>query len=318
MNDYLIQFALLRERAFREPNNQELFRHLLLCTELTGNHADSRELYIAVLDEHPYCSYAWYNLGWACVQLEEHEEALEAFEYAYITQPYFEDAYRACAELAVQRGLHQRALQCYLEMKTHAAEADSEVLVSMAECYLCLGDSRTAKKMCRQALKLDPYHADACYQLGACLMAEKDYKQAVRWLREAIRNQDRREEFHSLLAVAYGYLGQAQKVLFHLWKATEIAPEDAHGWLRLAEFLLAAGDVAEACEVLEQALENTSSAGLLYCWAACQFLSGRREQAVDTLRLALNADLSCLPEIFRWVPALQDDLEIQGLLRTYR
>jgi tetratricopeptide (TPR) repeat protein len=316
MHDYLIQFALLRERAFREPNNQALFRSLLFCSELSGNHAESRDLYTTVIDHHPYCSYAWYNLGWAYVSLDEPEEALEAFEYAYITQPYFEEAYKACAELAVQHGLHRRALQCYTEMNDHA-EADSDVLARMGECYRHLGDTRTAKKMCRLALKLDPYHADACYHLGACLAAEKDYRQAVRWLQEAVRNDGQREEIHGLLASAYHSLGQNSKALYHLWEAVGIAPENAAGWLHLVEYMLASGDINDACEVLGQALENARNAELLYCTAACQFLSGKRLEATDTLRQALLADVNRRSDIFRWAPALRNDAEVQGLLSIY-
>ncbi len=317
MNDYLIQFALLRERAFREPNNRELYRRLLICTELAGNHPESRELYEAVLDEHPYCCYAWYNLGWACVQMGEPESALEAFEYAYITQPYFEEAYRACAELAVQRGLHQRALQCYTEMNAHT-EADSEVLVRMAECQLRLGYPAAAKKLCRHALRLDPYNAEAYYLLGLCFTAEKDALRAARWLREAVRTDERREEFHSALAGVYSLLGQKKKALHHYWKAVEIAPEEPTRWLQLAEFLLFAGEVGQAQEVLEQALENASGAELLYCQAACYFIAGARAKAVLTLQEALAADVSHSPDLYRWAPALRDDEEVQGLLDSYQ
>lgn len=316
MNDYLIQFALLRERAFREPNNPDLFRQLLLCTELTGNHADSRALYTDLLDEHPYCSFAWYNLGWACAQLNDPEEALEAFEYAYITQPFFQEAYRACAELASKRGLYQRALQCYTEMHAHAG-ADSDVLVRMAECYRLLGNIRQAKNCCRQALQLDPEQADAFFQLGACHTAEKNYSRAAWWLREAIRINDRREEFHSLLAVVYGFLGKPRSVKLHLWKAVELAPDESLNWLRLAEFLLFAGALEEAAEVLEQALENSVSVDLLYCNAACLFLTGQRGAAFNTLLEALATDGSRYTDIFRWAPALREDAEVLGLLSSY-
>lgn len=317
MIDYLIQFGLLRERAFHEPNNRKLFRKLLICTELTGNYEAGRELYLALLDEHPYCSYAWYNLGWACVQLNRSDDALEAFEYAYITQPYFEEAYRACAELAVQQGLHRQALQCYAELNMHT-EADSEVLVRMGECYRVLGDLPQAKKLCRRALQLTPCHAEASYQLGACYSATSEYQEAAKWLRRAIRTEDRHAEYHSALALAYGYLGKPHKALHHLWRAVELAPDEAVFWLQLAEFLLFAGELQEAKEVLEQALENTSSVELLYCTAACQFLTGERQTAVDTLLEALHADVSRHPDIFRWAPALREDAEVLGLLSTYR
>lgn len=313
MHEHLVQFALLRERAFREPDNQALFRSLLFCSELSGNYAESRDLYTAVLDRHPYCSYAWYNLGWAYVSLNDPDEALEAFEYAYITQPYFEEAYKACAELAQKRGLHRRALLCYREMNDHA-EADSDVLARMADCHLRLGDVKTAKKMCRLALKLDPYHAEACYQLGACLAAEKDTRQALRWLQEAVHNDDAREEYQVLLASMYTQLGFPAKALTHLWRAVEIAPECASAWLQLTELLLAQGDYPQACEVVEQALENAGNAELLYCAAACWFLIGDRDRAAETLRQALRTDSGRRSDLYRWAPSLRDDVEVQQLL----
>lgn len=317
MNDYLIQFALLRERVFCEPDNRDLFRRLLLCMEYLGNYAECRDLYAALLDEQPYCSLAWYNVGWAYAQLGETEEALEAFEYAYITQPYFEDAYKACAELAVERGLHRRALQCYTELDSHTA-ADSDVLARMGACYLQLEDVPQAKAMCCRALRLDPSHAEAHYQLGACYAAERKYGRAVRQLREAIRGEEPRAEYHTLLAVLYNYLGKPRMTLRHLWHAVELAPEEPAGWLKLAEFLLFAGRLHDAREVLEQALEHTISVELLYCSAACLFLTGDREVAVDTLQKALTTDVSRHPEIFRWAPALRDDAEVQGMLQHYR
>lgn len=317
MNDYLFQFALLRERAFRETQNRELFRHLLICMELSGNHAESRALYEEILDRHPYCSLAWYNLGWAYAQLGPVEEALDAFEYAYITHPYFEEAYRACAELAVQHGFYRRALRCYTEMLGHV-EADSEMLVCMGNCQLKLGNIREAKKLCRQALQLDPFNADAYYQLGACFAAEQDYRQAARWMREAVRTDDNSEEYHLALATVYGCQGQTQRALKHYWRAVELAPEEATAWLKLAECLMTTGEMLQAGEVLEQALENSTGADLLYCSAACKFLTGDRPAALRTLREALNVDLERQTSIFRWAPALRNDAEIVELLNSFQ
>lgn len=317
MNDYLIRFALLRERAFREPNNRELFRQLLFCMELTGNYPESRELYEAILEQHPYCSYAWYNLGWTCLPLNAPDEALEAFEYAYITMPAMEEAYRAYAELAVEQGLYRQALRCYAEMQGHIA-ADSETLARIAECHFSLGETAKAKKICRQILQTDPHCAGAYYQLGACFATEKDYRTAARWLREAIRINECQEEFHSALAVTYQQLGQSEKALIHYWRAVEIAPEKSAAWLQVADFLIHAGEMTQAREVLEQALENTSGADLLYCSAACQLLAGDRDSGVLTLQQALAADASRHSSIYRWAPALRDDAEITGLLNNYK
>lgn len=317
MNDYLIQFALLRERAYRETQNPELFQHLLICTELTGNYSDSRELYEEILDQHPYCSFAWFNLGWVFSQLNATVNALDAFEYAYITQPYYEEAYRAFGELACQQGFFRRALQCYEEMSGRV-EPDSDVLTQMSRCQLRLGDMLAAKKLCRQALRLDPYHAEALHQLGACFAAANEFRPAARWFREAIRADDRREDFHCALAGVYTALGQGKKALIHYQRAVELAPEEASIWLQLADCLLLAGHAAQAQEVLEQALEHATGAELLYCSAACKFLAGDRPGAVLTLQQALAADINSQTSIFRWAPTLRDDAEVVGLLNSFQ
>ncbi len=315
MNDYLIQFALLRQRAFRETQNRELFRHLLICMELSGNHTESRELYEELLDAHPYCSFAWYNLGWAHAQLNAPQEALDAFEYAYITYPYFEEAYRACADLAIQHGYYRRALQCFTEMNAYV-EANCEILVQIGNCHLQLNEIRDAKEFCRQALQLDPYCAEAYFYLGASFAAEKNYRSAARWMREAIRTEDRREDFHSALAAVYASSGQTRQALRHYWRAIELAPEEPVIWLKLAECLIGTGAITQAQEVLEQALENSSGADLLYCSAACKFLIGDRPAALLTLREAMDTDQSRQNNLFRWAPALQDDAEIAGLFKS--
>lgn len=317
MNDYLIRFALLRERAFREPNNRELFRQLLFCMELTGNYPESRELYEEILERHPYSSYAWYNLGWACMPLDAPDDALEAFEYAYITMPALEEAYHAYAELAIERGLYRAALRCYAEMHGHV-DTDSETLARMAECHLRLGETGIAKKICSQILQSDPHCAGAYYQLGACFAAEKDYRPAAKWMRTAIRMDECRETFHSALALTYQQLGQTKKALSHFWRAVEIAPEESASWLQLADFLIFKGEMTQAREVIEQALENTSGAELLYCSAACQLLTGDRDSGVLTLRQALAADAGRQSSIYRWAPDLRDDAEITGLLNNYK
>lgn len=317
MNDYLIRFALLRERAFREPDNRELFRQMLLCTELTGNYPDSRALYEEILDRHPYCGHAWYNLGWACLSLDAPGDALEAFEYAYITIPGFEEAHHAYAELAFQRGLYRQVLQCFAEMSTYISP-DSETLARTGACHLRLGENQLAKKYCRQALQLDPANAEAYYQLGACFAAENDYRAAARWMREAIRTEEGREDFHSALALVYNYLGQSKKALGHYWRAVEIAPEESAFWLQLAEFLILAGDTRQATEVLEQALEHAPGAELLYCQAACHFLAGNRAATLHALRQALEADAGGQSSLDRWAPALREDAEIGGLLRNFK
>lgn len=313
MKNYSLQFGLLRSRALQEPDNPHLFKQLLVCMEVLGNYAENCALYQEIIDQHPYAGHAWFNLGLAFRQLGRNEEALDALEYAYITLPFLEEAYHEYADLARETGRFNLALQCFREM-TGRVEPDSEVLARMSVCNLRMGNIQIAKDLSRRSLQLNPYNADAYYCLGECFATEKDYQPAARWLREAIRNEDEREEFHAALAEVYGCLGNDQAAIRHYWRAIEIAPEDPSGWTNLAGHLLIAGMTSEALEVLHQAQENTCCHELLYRSAACLFLLKQRKEAISQLEKALLKAPGKHQALFQWAPALAKDPAVRRLI----
>jgi tetratricopeptide (TPR) repeat protein len=309
MKNLDLQFNLLRQRAQREPFNAALFRDLLLYTEITGNYDDSVVFYHDILDHYPYAAPAWYNLGIAFQQLDNSEAALEALEYAYITDCRFEAAYQAYIEYAMRLGLFRQALLCCQEMLVYI-DSSAEVLLDMSECHRALGDIAQAKQLSQEALQLEPYSAPAYRQLGLCYAAEQQHHMAERSFRQALRLDDTEEATHLALARTQHVLGRHEEAEVHYWRAIELAPEVPESWSALANLQLESGDRCQALETIAQAMEFLSEADLLYARAASLLLSGHRRKGMDALRIALQAAAAHHQTLFSWAAVLRNDEQV--------
>jgi tetratricopeptide (TPR) repeat protein len=316
MDNYEVQFGLLRSRAFFETDNCDLFRRLLLWMELHGDYQAHIALYREILDAQPYAALAWYNLGIAYQQSDNLDEALEALEYAFICNPGFDAAYYAFAELAIQDGQFRRALQSLEEMQQHT-DVDELLLVRLSECALLCGHVQEATRYAQQALRLHPFCADACYWLGRSAAATAEHRVALKWFREAVRLDNDREDLQRALGEAYLQHGKPKEARVHFLRAVDLAPDEAANWAGAAVALLHTGTPDMALELLEQAAEYTDSSELQYCRATCLFLLARRQEAWPVFHLALQENFNFHPAIFRWAPALALDTEVQLTIANF-
>ncbi|MFN4256535.1 MAG: tetratricopeptide repeat protein [Saprospiraceae bacterium] len=316
--EYGKMFDALAEAAIRQPDNEDILEQIWMCVEINGNYKDSLALHETILDIHPYSYYAWHNLGHAHRNLGNPEGAMEAFEFAFISNPQFEAGYREFAALAFEAGLFRTALYCYQEMLERLGE-EADTLIRIGECYNRIGDPKIARAMYEKALKINPFNAEAYFRIGECLAGQKEYRNALKWLREAIRNEDRREDFHAALAEVYYSLEKTDEAIEHAWKAVEIAPDEQRHWAQVAKLFMATGQPEEALEVLDSALENVVQRNeLLYCRSACLFLIGDRRRAFRQLRQALTADFSGHQSLFHLAPALVNDSDVHKLIQRFR
>lgn len=304
----------LQTLALREPDNPAVFHKIWLCIEMAGCYREGINLHLELLERHPYCSHAWHNLGLCYLQRRRWEDALESFEYAFIANPYLEEAYVEYATLACEQGHFRSALYCCEEQERHLG-ADSDLYSRMGECERMLGNTHIARTLQQQALHLDPYHADACYQLGLCFATEGDLAQALKWLRQAIRYDAEREAYHAALALVYQQLGQVEKALRHGWQAATIAPDEPAGWSALAYTLYMAGRLDEAIEVLDRAGEHADCPNFRYYRVACLLRAGARTEGFVVLRNALILFYEEHEVLFAWAPELRKSRVVRRLLK---
>ncbi|MCC6413490.1 MAG: tetratricopeptide repeat protein [Saprospiraceae bacterium] len=303
--------------AAENPSDPAVFKKLWFYSELHQDFSENLVKYRDLLETHPYCCYAWFNLGLTFAALGRWQEALDALEYAFITEPDYLEAYRELADLAIRHAQWGRALEACMAL-TERTGPQADVLVLTGVCLAGQNRRQEAHHMYLKALKLDPRCADAHYRLGLMAADDQMWPAAETYLRRAIRLDANHPGCHAAMADVYERQGQTRAACSHAWKAIGLAPEEAAYWRLLALMLWRAGRRKAALEVLDQSLMHSDGVELMYLRAVCLFGLGRRNSALRQLRQALRSDYIRHTLLFEWQPALRDDLGVQTLLTGFR
>ncbi len=314
--NFELMFFALRASLKENPRNDVALERLWLSVELSRNYEASIRLHEEIIDQHPYSSLAWYNLGHAHAYLGNYEEAIDAYEFAFVIDEKFEFAYRDCADLCFETKQYDKALKYYHELLEHF-DADGDLLLRIGQCHQENGDIDKACSHYRQASRLDPLNDEVYFHLGQCYAHAERWKEALRYFHKAVQIEDRQEEYYEALAVTYYELKEYDKALPCFERANEIAPENSLFWINHAAFLWETGRGEAALKVLDEAEDHAVDGELIFARIACLFYLGRRQEAAYWLVDALEEAYEAHAILFQLIPELQEDPLITSIIRDF-
>ncbi len=317
MKQYDLMFDSLRKALTIDPNSVDALERIWLATELAKKHDQSLELHRSLVDMHPFNSLAWYNLGHAFAYKHLYRNAIDAIEYAFLIDPDFEIAYRDSAELCVETRRYGRALSI-LEEYIDRFGIDAEILVTMGTCFYHLSKYPKAIQVLNKSVKIDPYDDEAYYHLGMCYQQMRDWNKAIVYYQKALGLDDKREEYYAGIAACYYAKEDFVKANFYFSKATETGPELEEHWVSHVNFLIKIGELKEAMLVIDEADQHAVSPELIYCKVICLLKLDKRSEALCILDVALRDEFDAHPVLFSLMPELQEDLDVQSLIRYYK
>ncbi|MCO6479814.1 MAG: tetratricopeptide repeat protein [Phaeodactylibacter sp.] len=309
-------FLSLKSAIDLDPENVAALERFGVCVELSRKYEESVAIHEAILDRDAYSAVAWFNLGQAHAYLGDYEEAISAFEFAFVIDEDFEDACRECAGLCFELKQYNKALKYYYELM-EAFEPDSEVYTAIGQCYFYLGQHNASLAFYNRAIQLDPLNDEIFYYIGQCYAKEESWQSATHFFEKAIQVEGQREEYYIALGEAYWKTERMEEAADCFRQAVEANPEEINTWVHLAAFFLATGQAEAALESVELGIEETESTELLYCRAACLIQAGRRQEAFFWLGEALLEDYEAHPLLFSLLPHLKEDKDVVSLISAY-
>ncbi|MCB0638336.1 MAG: tetratricopeptide repeat protein [Lewinella sp.] len=315
--DYERMFYALKAALKANPRNDEALERIWLCTSLCRKYEESLELYRWIIDEHPYSYLAWHNLGHGYAYLGQIDEAIEAYEYAFLIKDDFEDAYYDFADMCYEARRYEKALETYQEILERFV-IDSELLVRIGECYHRLGQHETARKQLERAARLDPHNDEVFFLIGECYASQERWQKACEFYNKAIRMEPEREDYYSALAEAGFELDDYEMAENAYREALDLSPDNVQLWLDLAWFLLEMLRPAEALELMDEACSTLVDSELTYARIACFFAAGQAWEALDQLNLALTDDYNGHTWLFEWMSELRHNPKVVALLQLHR
>ena len=317
LEDFDEMFFALKKALIANPKNSVALEKIWLSVELSAKYEESVKLHNYLIDEDPYSYIAWYNLGHAYTCLEQFEDAIEAFEYAYIINEQFEFAYRDCGEVCLQSKQYKRALKCYNEALEFFSP-DSDFLLNIGQCHEFMDEIATAKTYYTKSIQLNSANDLAHYRMGECFVKEQQWDKAMKAYKKALSIENKREEYIAALAEVYYQVEEEEKAAILFKKAADTAPETTKYWIQYASFLMDIGAYKEALIVLEEAEIYAIGVELLYCRTACQFLLGHRKEALFLLQTALMENYNMHESLFDLVPEVEGDPDVIHLIGLHR
>ena len=315
--DFEHMFYALKAALHANPKNKTALSKAGLSMDACRKYEEGSELFQWVIDQNPYASLAWHSLGQAQAYLGHNEEAIEAYEYAFLTDPTFEDAYYDCAELCMEMQHFERALDIYKDIGQRF-DVDSGLLLGMGSCYHRLSLHETARFYLEKAARIDPHNDEIFYHLGECYAAQEKWVKACEFFRKAIRMESEREEYYLALAEASFELGRFDVSEEAFQSALDLGPDNAQIWLDYAWFLLEMMRSDEALETLEEVHDLLLDTELQYGYIACLFSAGRRQEAIHQLTMSLTDNYLGYTWLFEWVPELRNDKEVNAIIALYQ
>ncbi|MBL7817382.1 MAG: tetratricopeptide repeat protein [Saprospiraceae bacterium] len=317
LGQYSKMFDALRKSLSLNCSNTEGYEKMIWATEYSQRYAESVKFHNRLLDRDAYNWRAWLNLGFAQEALENYNEAIEAFEYAFAIDERCRAAYMEAGELHMLLGDYQRAQIVYENAIFNTSE-DALILQKLGLCYEKQDNPHTAMHFYQRALELNANDSETYFRIGECYMTFGKWHRAIEVFERATVINNRKEDYYVRLADAYWRTEQFGKALSSFRKAALTAPEDINCWLRYAGFLYSVGQEKKALQVLQDAQNYVFDAQIEYCQIACLMSLGRRSEALYRLSEALAEDFDKHTALLNWRPDLAENSDFQNLINDYK
>jgi len=165
---------------------EEYKSHIKSALEVE-DYAKAVEICNEAIEQYPDDADFWYYKGFALAELEQFDEAMEAYKEADRIKPYEENfclINNREAQEKYEMGFEQRKSKNYdsaIEYFTEALEIEPENAQTLYEtgvCYALIGNYSTSIKYIKEAIRVKPDHA-ALIALSTVYFMSEDWSNAL-------------------------------------------------------------------------------------------------------------------------------------------
>jgi len=175
----------LKACLLADNTNEEALSRINYCMEITEQYIDAVELHKTIIDNDPYCFWAWYNLSFAYASMELFEKAIDALEYVVAIDEDVTYAYKDLAQYYHEIGENKKALEAISDY-AGKIKPEADIYLLEGKCYFELENMRGARYCFRKAVRTNSSSHEAFFNLGMTYVVEEKWKQAFQNLKKAI------------------------------------------------------------------------------------------------------------------------------------
>lgn len=230
----------------------------------------------------------WFDLGMACLKINDHQNAIAAFSRSTVINPDYQDTWYYLGLSYASTGNHQQAVSSFVNAIEKGPES-SEICYNMGLSLEKIENYADAVKTFQKVVASDPQNVDSWYRMGklnsilersdeaisalqyaisikpdfvaAHIALAKEYsktgkhKNAAESYEKAAELNQNDSELWNLVATAWFSAEQNQKAIDSARKSIAVKPDSAQPWLTIGHAYTALGNFSEANSAYVKASE---------------------------------------------------------------
>lgn len=317
-DDYDKVFDCLKHILNMNGTNTEALYKICFWADHTKRNEESVVLHQKILDEHPYCELAWFNLGSAFQGLKLYEKAIDAYEYVIAIDEKFNFAYRNIGDACMRLRQWKKAIE-YLQKVLTLSKPEEVIFEAIGYCYEKQKLPADARFYYKKALHHNPDNAALYYKIANTYMQQQQWANGVKLLETAIKLSPTTAMYHYNLALCVIQQQQYAIAITHIGNALKYKPKLLKTWDLLLHCLYLDSDWENGMLFTKKAQMVTDEKPIfLYYEILFMYLLGNIKQATTLLQYALQVYPKGLKYIISIHPALLQNQSFLDAVVTFK
>ena len=253
------------------------------------------------LEKNPYSDVAWHQLGKEFIKTKEYQKALDAFDFAIISDDTFIGAYLEKGRVLEKMKRYGKAIQCYL-ITLGLDDPTSYALLRIGKCHEKLNHTDLALQYYLKCIKEDSLLDKGWLAITDFFFRDKQYHKALYYIKKALTIDTENPQFWKRYARINYQLDLLEEAEVGYRKTLELGNYELDSWITRGDILTELGEYEAGVNNFNQALEfYPEHPEIEYRLSGLYFSLRESEKGAYYLRNALRNDpelLTILEEIF--------------------
>jgi len=191
-------------------------------THHAGQLNKALELYQAIIKHDPNNFECWEALAIVFTQLNQYDNAIQSIDQALKIKPNSAEFHAIKGNILLRSLDYNAAAESFKKAIEHGPHP--KATYTLAKLYYNEAQYTDSLHYFKEALKLQPHHADLLHDAALAFLANKEYDEAITQLEECLEINPEHPEAHYHLGAAYLEKEALSKALSHYLQQLSIQP----------------------------------------------------------------------------------------------
>lgn len=316
--DFDSVFLTLKRILEMDFRNEEALHKICFWADFAEMNEESKKLHEHILEEDPYNTLAWFNLGASLQGLKQYEAAIDAYEYCVAIDEKFESAYRNMADAYMRLRRYDKAIES-LQKNLELGKPEDVIFEALGNCFEKQKDFDRARHYYREAIQLNPADDVIFYRIGETYSRQHQWEKAMKAYSSALNLNKSNAAYCMAIGNCLLELNMASEALVCFLNAVQLKPNNKSTWIALVKGLYHNQYFDDILDQLSIARENCGDKiEFDYYQIAALFALGKSKEAMLHLETAMSKAPQRLKILTELNPEILQRKPVADLLARYK